>query len=175
MKLKTCFRFLALAAVSAACVHALAQPREGKGASMDQRFVTEAAQGGQAEIASSQLALQKAQRKEVKDFATQMIEDHTRTGQELATLARSKGMEAPTEPSRQQAETIRKLGAMKDAEFERRYVQEMGVKAHKQTVALFEKAAANAQDKDIKAFAAEKLSTLRHHLEMAQKLDSSKR
>jgi predicted outer membrane protein len=63
--------------------------------SSDRRFVTEAAEAGQAEIAHSQLALQRATNEDVKRFAQRMVDDHTKTNQELMQLASSKGITLP--------------------------------------------------------------------------------
>ena len=61
----------------------------------DQQFVYKAALGGQKEITLSQLALEKSQNDEVKNFAKKMIADHSQVGQQLAQIAQTKGLSVP--------------------------------------------------------------------------------
>jgi putative membrane protein len=61
----------------------------------DQRFVREAAEGGMAEVALGRLALERASSDEVKKFAQRLLDDHSRANQELARLARAKGVALP--------------------------------------------------------------------------------
>lgn len=175
MHLKSLARLALSTVLMGASVFASAQSKETtKLDPADRQFLMEAAYSGNAEIQSSQLAVQRARRPEIKEFAQKMVEDHTKASQELTALASAKGLTAPSEPSKQHAKTIKELTDAKDADFDRRYAREMGVKAHKDTVKLFEKAASNSKDQEVKAFAAKTLPTLRHHLEMAEKLPEAK-
>jgi putative membrane protein len=99
-----------------------------------------------------------------------MIDDHTRTNQELAGIAAPKGMQPPTTPSADQRAKIQQLNAASGQAFDRLYVDLMGVQAHQDTVRLFEQMSRDATDVDIKAFATKTLPALRHHLQMAQQL-----
>ncbi|VCU70673.1 hypothetical protein PIGHUM_02749 [Pigmentiphaga humi] len=144
----------------------------------DRDFLEHAAQSGHAEIAGSRLALEKSANAEVKAFAQKMIDDHTRVGQQLDTLAQGKGYTAPTEPSLVQKAKLKALGLRKDG-FDKAYADEIGVSAHEDAVELFEKASANAHDTDVRQFAAGTLPHLKEHLEQAkalrQSVDSARR
>ncbi len=61
----------------------------------DQRFAREAAESGMAEVATSQLAMEKAANADVKTFAQRMIDDHTKANQELMQIAASKNITMP--------------------------------------------------------------------------------
>ena len=63
------------------------------------------------------------------------------------------------------------LSAGDGSSFDRRYASTLGVSAHQDTIRLFEKAAAESSDPDVKAYAQHMLPTLVHHLEMAQDLN----
>lgn len=136
----------------------------------DTAFLKQAAENGHAEIESSRVALQKGSHAEVKRFAQMMIDDHTKTGQELSALASAKGLQVPTEPSMVQKGKMKILEARDGASFDRHYAEAMGVEAHKDTIKLFEKAAKGADDADVKAFATKTLPALQHHLQAAQQL-----
>jgi putative membrane protein len=162
----------------------------------DQRFVSEAAQAGMAEVAHGQLAVQRASNQEVKSFAQRMIDDHSQANQELMQLATSKGISLPsdkaqsssmkTEQSGSQStsgqmtteqaqlkgkhrEAMNKLAKLSGAEFDREYMRHQ-VKDHDKAIALFEGQANRGGDADLKAFAAKTLPKLREHQQMAQSI-----
>src|SRR5437870_1452241 len=58
----------------------------------DRSFMKDAAQDGAAEVETSKMAQSKATNPDVKAFADQMVKDHTSANEELAALARTKGM-----------------------------------------------------------------------------------
>jgi len=140
----------------------------------DLAFMRQAAENNFAEIESSQLALNKATDPQVKRFAQTMIEDHGKTGKELATLAAAKGVELPDGPSLLQKGKLKLLSAADGADFDRRYSETMGHTAHRETIELFQKAAKSARDPEVKAFATKTLPALQQHLEMAGKLPTGK-
>lgn len=148
---------------------AQAAPAPAKLDSGDRDFLESAAQAGHLEVQASQLALEKARNADVKAFAQKMIEDHGKAGQQLATLAQSKGYEVPTEPSLMQKARLKALG-LRDEGFDKAYAEEIGVGAHEDAVALFEKASNEVKDPDIKQFAIQTLPTLQQHLQMAKAL-----
>lgn len=139
----------------------------------DRDFLEKAAHAGHTEVEGSKLALSKATSPEVKQFAQQMVDDHTKAGEELKQLAESKGLKVPTEPAMAQKAKLKVLSARSGDGFDRDYAEEVGVKAHADTVKLFQKAAQSAQDADVRAFAQKTLPTLQHHLQMAQSLHTS--
>ena len=61
----------------------------------DQRFIQEAAEGGKAEVALGNLALQRAASDDVKQFAQRMADDHSKANQELTELASQKNISLP--------------------------------------------------------------------------------
>lgn len=135
----------------------------------DRDFLESAAQAGHLEVQASQLALEKARDAGVKAFAQKMIDDHGKAGQQLAALAQGKGYKVPTEPSLMQMARLKALG-LRDEGFDKAYAEEIGVGAHEDAVALFEKASNEVKDPDIKQFAIQTLPTLRQHLQMAKTL-----
>jgi putative membrane protein len=133
-------------------------------------FMTQAIQGSYAEIGASQLALKKADRADVKDFAQAMIRDHEKMAKEATMLAEKKGYTAPDGPSAQQHAELVKLDALSGQAFDTMYVQRIAVAAHEETVKLFETASKEVRDPDIQAMIGKTLPTLRDHLKMAQAL-----
>lgn len=148
---------------------ALAQQNEANRMrqSADSTFIMKAAQGGMAEVELGKLAVQKASNDRVKQFGQQMVDDHSRAGDELKSLASSKGMTVPTTINAKDRATKKRLEGMQGADFDRAYMQDM-VNDHQQDIADFQKEADHGSDPDVKAWAAKTLPTLQHHLQMAQ-------
>lgn len=158
---------------SPASVAAGVKVQADKLARADAAFLKQAAQNGHAEVQGSKLALDKGTHAQVKAFAQQMVDDHTKVAQELSALASNKGVDLPSEPSLAQKAKL-KLLAQRDGEgFDRHYAESVGVSAHEDTVKLFKKAAAEAKDADVKAFATKTLPTLEQHLQHARDLKAS--
>jgi putative membrane protein len=139
---------------------------------VDENFLENAAQSGHAEIEGSRLALTKARSAEVKDFAQQMIQDHSAVNRELMALAQQKGYMPPTEPSVMQQAELKTLNVTDDS-FDRLYASRIGVAAHESAVKLFREASFEAVDPDVRAFATKTLPALEQHLEMARSLQQS--
>lgn len=135
----------------------------------DEDFLENAAQSGAAEKEGSKMAQEKAKNPDVKAFADKMIQDHTKVSEELAALAKSKGYTPPTEPSMLMKAKLKTLSLTDDG-FDEMYVDHIGVAAHEDAVKLFEEAAKDAKDPEIKAFAEKTLPALQEHLKMAQTL-----
>src|SRR5262245_17900836 len=61
----------------------------------DRKFEIDASEADMAELANAQLALQRAESDDVKQFAQRVINDRTKANQELTQLATSKGFPLP--------------------------------------------------------------------------------
>ncbi|CAL92951.1 DUF4142 domain-containing protein [Azoarcus olearius] len=143
---------------------------ENRLASEDRDFLENASQAGQVEIEGSRLAEEKATSAEVKTFAKQMIEDHTKAHRELVTLATRKGFTLPDEGSIMQRTELTALKAVSGETFDKMYASRIGVNAHEKTLELFREAASKAKDPEIKAYAAKYVPALEKHLGMARTL-----
>jgi putative membrane protein len=171
MKHPAALQFIALSALIAAGT-ATAFAADPKEPSADANFMKNAAEAGNAEVESSKLAVDKSSSADVKAFAQQMVDDHTKAGDELKALAQQKGVKVSDKPSIAQTAKIELLKPTSGASFDRHYASTFGVTAHQDTVALFRKEAQNGKDADVKAWATKTLPTLEHHLTMGQDLKS---
>ncbi len=161
---------LALGGLMAASSAAMAASSLSHG---DASFLKAAARAGHTEIMGSQTALTKSSDAQVKTFAQQMIDDHTKTGNDLSTLASSKGLTLPAEPSVTQKAKLKMVSEFNGANYDYHYAETIGVSAHEDAVKLFRKAASDAKDADVKAFASNTLPALEHHLQMAKDLEAA--
>ena len=154
-----------IAAISLATGLAYAKATSAQG------FVEKASVANMFEIESSKLALQKAQRKEVKSFARTMVEDHTKTGEKLkGTLSSSDSNAKPaSELDSKHKQLLDKLSNTPTENFDKEYVN-IQTDAHKEAVALFSNYSKFGQDAALKDFAGDTLPALEGHLQHVQKL-----
>lgn len=134
----------------------------------DVDFVSTAASGNTFEIEAGKLALERTKNDAVRKFAQHMVADHGKAGDELRALpvSRSVGTFGALMPKHK--DELAKLRELQGAAFDKAYIAQVGVAAHQQSVAVFEKAADGASDSQTKAFAQAKLPAMREHLRMAQ-------
>jgi putative membrane protein len=137
--------------------------------SKDKEFIKQASEAGEGEIKASEHAKKNASSEEVKTFAEEMIKDHRKAATELTRIATSKGIQPSQEPATSAKAKIKALETKKGASFDKAY-SEMMVSDHKKAVELFEKASTDLDDAKLKEYATNTLPTLKHHLEMAEKL-----
>jgi putative membrane protein len=138
--------------------------------SMDKKFMMEAAMGGKAEVAMAQLALTRSSSDSVKQYAQQMIDDHTKAGDELMQVATMKGITLPMEPDAKHKALLAKMQGLSGAEFDSMYIKMAGVKDHENMQKLFMSESSKGKDADAKGFAAKTLPTVQEHLRMAREM-----
>ena len=139
----------------------------------DAEFAVNAANGGMAEVALSKIAEEKATDPKVKEFAKQMITDHSKANDELKTLAASKNITLPSAPNEEKQKAASNLGSKSGADFDKAYIAQMK-KDHDQTVKLFEDAQKDVKDAELKAFIDKTLPVIKAHAEHVKSLDKTK-
>ena len=158
--------------LQAADENAPARDQHGQLTRKDYKFAREAAQGGLLEVKLGELAKQKASNPSVQQFAQKMISDHQKANEQLQKIATQKGATIPTELTRREEAQLEHLQKLTGADFDKAYADRM-VKDHKKDVKEFQEAAKNAEDADLKNFAATTLPTLQEHEKMAEQMESS--
>ena len=136
-------------------------------AAPDREFILKAAEGGHTEVMLAEIALNKATNADVKQFAQRLADDHSKGNEELKTLAASKGVTLPAENAVKSQKLKTGMEKHSGATFDREYIKDM-IKAHQKNIAMFEREARNGRDNEVKAWATQKLPTLREHLQIAQ-------
>lgn len=134
---------------------------------VDKEWVTTAGMAGLAEVEMGNLALQKAQNADVKAFAQRMVTDHTKSNEELQQLVTAKGLTLPAQLDGEHKAGVDHLTGLSGAEFDKAYMQHM-VADHDKAVAHFTSGSTNAEDADIKGFAAKSLPVLQEHATLAK-------
>lgn len=139
----------------------------------DADFLHDAIQRCLTNAQSSQLALETSRDTQVKNLAQQILAQHTKTRDQLVTLAMAKGVEIPTAPSLTQKARLMILTMRDGGSFDKDYLSSWAIAANEEAVELFQKAAAEAGDNDVRALAKEALPNMQHAVELARSLQLS--
>lgn len=169
------FRFI-LPLVSAALLIALvatsfaALPVRPGGATVsrgDKAFMFDASRGNIAEITLGKLAAERSTNASVRNFGEHMIKDHTNIENDLQKLADGKNLSLPDTPDSKQIATVTRLQRLNGTAFDRAYKNEM-VMDHEKDLAAYRKESRQADEADVRAYAARTAPIIEHHLNMAR-------
>lgn len=137
------------------------------------RFLQAAAGSGMFETEAAELAKKRAGDGDVKAYAAKMLEQHRAMNAELKALAKSKQVKLPGEPSEPDRGTLQQLGNRTGPDFDALYIEKAAVDAHTTANRLFETAARESRDPQVRDFAARALPMLAEHLAMGRKLQGT--
>jgi putative membrane protein len=136
---------------------------------LDKAFVKKALEGGMAEVQLGQLALQKSNNDDVKQFAQRMVDDHTKLGDQMKQVAQKLNVKVPDSVSSKDKALMAKLQALNGDSFDQAYIKDM-VKDHKQDDRDFKSEAQRAVDPDLKQVAMQGEQVIGEHLQMIEQI-----
>jgi putative membrane protein len=138
-------------------------------------FASKVAVANKFEIDTSQLALKYGKGEDVKKFAQQMIDDHTKAGQDFKAAVAAAKIKEPKDAldATHEAKYIKLRAFTTESGFNASYVAEQ-LAAHQDAVELFRNYSKNGEPGALKDFATKTLPTLEHHLTMVQGLSAGK-
>jgi putative membrane protein len=136
----------------------------------EKQFLKDAFISNMAEIEIGKLAEQKAEAKQVKEFGTRMIHDHSANEDRLKTLAQTEKVTLPSELDAKHKNLKDSLSQLSGAKFDKAYMAQM-VEEHKKDVQKFQKESTTARAPSVKDFAKTTLPTLKDHLRDAKEID----
>lgn len=132
----------------------------------DAQFLVNAAEINMEEISLGKLTQQSGSASHVKELGKMMETEHTKSLADLTALAKTKNITLPSTSTDNGMAAYKKLNDKSRNDFDKAYAVMM-VSGHKDAIALFEKAATDCTDPDIKAWATATLPALRTHLDQA--------
>jgi putative membrane protein len=150
----------------AAFVAVSAVAQSGASAS-DKHFVTDALEGGNAEIALGHIAQDKGANEDVKQFGQKMVDDHTKMNDQMSQVATQIGVTPPTGKPMSATATEAKLKVLSGDAFDKSYIQAM-VKDHRDDLAAFKKEIASTSNPTIKEAATQGSQKVAEHLHMIE-------
>lgn len=138
----------------------------------NQEFVSKAYAGNLAEVQMAEMVQSKATNKQVKDFAKQLKDDHTKANQELKSLAQKKNIKLSDTLSSDKKNMLTEMKSMSATDLEESFM-DMMEKEHQSAVKLYQKAVQDITDQDLNKYASNTLPTLKNHLDKAKKINQS--
>ena len=135
---------------------------------LDREFVLMAARGNNAEIATSQLALQKSSNQMVRSYAQRMIQEHTQANQRLSQVAAQHRITLPTDPGPLNAAIAQQLAQLSGTSFDRAYMSTQE-NLHMQAIGLYRTAVQQGKATDVKQYATALLPSINNHYQMANR------
>jgi putative membrane protein len=138
----------------------------------DIEFAVAAADGSMLKVQLGRLAQTKSTTSEVKIMGQMMADNHGKANEELKTLAARKNITLPAVLSEDCQNTYNDLAAKTGKDFDDAYTDFM-VRDHKEDIYEFKQEAEKGNDADLKSWAAGKVATLEHHLEMAKQTEEA--
>jgi putative membrane protein len=135
----------------------------------DKHFVQAALKGGMAEVKLGQLASQKGNSDDVKQFGQKMVEDHTKLGDQMKEVENQIGVTPPAMLSPTDKALESKLEALSGDQFDKAYIRAM-VKDPEKDLEDFQKEASTGTSATVKDAAAHGKQVIAAHLDMIQKI-----
>jgi putative membrane protein len=162
---------LALAVPAYAQTGTQPAPKDQTGPSAaTKQFVEKVAISDMFEIQSNKLALDKSNDNAIQQFAKKMVDDHTKTSNELKLMAQGiKGMQLPAEMDAPHRQKLEKLQSADGPQFYRLYRAQQ-IEAHQNAVKLFTDYAKSGDASELTSWAQKTLPVLQQHLQHAQAL-----
>jgi putative membrane protein len=158
-----------ISAVAAAAFVAAPAFAQQKMSNDDQAAMKQLASANIAEIEAGKMAASKAQSPDVKKFAQQMVQDHSKMLDDLKSLAKSKGVALPDNAPMKDMAQSKLLERKSGGEFDKDYMEHM-VKDHEKNAKDTENIAAKAKDPQFKSAVQQANGKIREHLQMAQRI-----
>lgn len=135
----------------------------------DSEFLVDAAETDLEEIEVGKLAQQKGTDEEVKSFGKMLVDDHTKSFEDLKTFSGKKQISLPLVATEDGKEAYNDLNKKTGLDFDKKFA-DMMVDGHEKAIKNAEKVSKDAKDEEIRVWAANKIPTLTTHLEHAKKL-----
>jgi putative membrane protein len=134
-------------------------------------FVQKATLYNLAEVRAAEIALRRNLTAQEQAYAQELVRQHTQAYQELASMAKQKGiLISEILPSDMQDE-LTELAAYRDPEFNERFLEER-IACHRQALRYLEDVSEDSKDADLRRYADNGLISVRQHLETAQDLEA---
>jgi putative membrane protein len=135
----------------------------------DSETLVKAAAGNLAEIEIGKLAQTKGTTAHVREFGKMLVDDHSKALAELSDFAAKKNVTLPTAITEDGKDKYNKLNEKNGKDFDKAFSDAM-VDDHEKDIKMYEDASQNANDPDVRTWAAAVVPTLQQHLEHAKML-----
>jgi len=138
----------------------------------DQAFVRSMMESDVAEVQLGQLALEKSQSDDVKQFGQKMVDIRKQLDNQLMPLAKQLSVSQPKGPAKKDKELIAKLGTLSGPQFDEEYIRAVVV-GHRKDVKNFKSEAQSAQDPNVQQAAKQDAPVIEQHLQAIEQIAQS--
>src|SRR6185312_8162840 len=108
------------------------------------------------EVDLGRLAERKTQNPAVKALARRLVDDHTKSNQQLMQIAQQEGMQLPSGPGKSESKQREKLQKLNGDAFDKAFVNQI-VEDHQKDIKYFRKEQNSLKDAQLKSFAQQTL------------------
>lgn len=137
-----------------------------------QTFLTIAAEEQQVEIALGQLAAQRAQNDQVKEFGSRMVADHKKVRREAEQLASKHRVPLPTKLTAEGKQKVDELSKLSGHEFDRAYMN-FTLQNHETTFEQYQQHINTMRYPDLREYFTSTLPILQAHRDRARLVKNS--
>jgi putative membrane protein len=135
----------------------------------DQSFLRKTMEDDMAQEQMGQLAAQKSQSDDVKQFGQKMAQIHQQLTTQLMPVAKQLGVDQPKQPSKKDRQQIEKMQALSGADFDAAFIKAM-LKDQQDDVKNFKSEAGGSQNPNVQQLAKMDEPVLNQHLQILQKI-----
>jgi putative membrane protein len=135
----------------------------------DQSFIHKTMEDDVAQEQMGQLAAQKSQSDDVKQFGQKMAQIHEQLTNQLMPVAKKLGVDEPKQPSKKDRQEIEKMQSLSGPDFDAAFIKAM-LKDQQDDLKGFQSEAQGAQDPNIQQLAKMDEPVLNQHLQILQKI-----
>ncbi len=137
---------------------------------VDKQYMMDANRNAVAALALGQLALNKAENDQVKQFVQAEIDEQTQVRSQLSRLAPTVGVNLPSTPTPKDQEVQTRMARLSGSQFDRAIMDELGINAHLENAAIYQREAALGQNRDLVGIATRGLALITQHYNTASAL-----
>ena len=137
--------------------------------SADRTYLQQDARGSAFELQISQLASQKAQNSQVRQFSQTVVSQHSQANQQLQQVAQQNGMTLPTSLDRQDQRKMSRLRRMSGSRFDQAYLKDM-VQANQQDMRQQKQELDTTQNQQIRQVVQQESQLDQQHVQAAEAL-----
>lgn len=137
---------------------------------VDKQYMMDANRNAVAALALGQLALNKAENDQVKQFVQAEVDEQTQVRSQLSRLAPTIGVNLPSTPTPKDQEVQTRMARLSGSQFDRAIMDELGINAHLENAAIYQREAALGQNRDLVGIATRGLALITQHYNTASAL-----
>ncbi len=138
----------------------------------DVEFTSAVTNNALNKVNTGKMALEKSTNNRVKNFASMLVNDHTKLGNELNLIAKDKKITLPALSGMAEMRQADRLAMKQGNDFDKAYMDAM-ILDEKKALDICESGSKSCKDASLKAFAAKSLPVLKMHLDSAQAVRGS--